>query len=139
MTKEEHNALTQQVARPEQERHQKLYEKTRASHAALVCDSKFEVLAVAEDVGRHNALDKAIGKVFIEGNLAHACLAVLSSRISYELIQKAARAHLAILLGMSRPTALAVELGRTLNMTLACPSKESGLLVFCGKERLDAE
>ena len=116
--------------------HQKLYEKTRGSHAALLFDSKLEPLAVAEDVGRHNALDKAIGKVFMEGKIANARLAVLSSRISYELVQKAARAHLAILLAMSRPTALAVELGQTLNMTLACPSKKSGLLVFCGKERL---
>jgi len=119
--------------------HQKLYRKTRASHAALLFDSKLESMAVAEDVGRHNALDKVIGKVFMKGKLADALLAVLSSRISYELVQKAARAHLAILLGKSRPTALAVELGHSLNMTLACPDKKGGLLVFCGKERLDGE
>lgn len=118
-------------------KHQKLYEKTRGSHAALLFDTELELLAMGEDVGRHNALDKAIGKVFVGGNLADACLGVLSSRISYELVQKAARAHLAILIGMSRPTALAVELGRTLNMTLACISKKGGLLVFCGEERLN--
>jgi FdhD protein len=119
--------------------HQKLYEKTRGSHAALVFDSKLQLLAMAEDVGRHNALDKVIGKVFMDGRLASACLAVLSSRISYELVQKAARAQLAIVLGMSRPTALAVELGQSVNMTLACPDKQNGLLVFCGKERLNGE
>lgn len=116
--------------------HQCLHQKTRSSHAAMLLDSQFDVLAVAEDVGRHNALDKAIGKVFMAGNLANACLGVLSSRISYELVQKAARARLPILISISRPTAFAVELGRTLNMTLACLSKEGGLLVFCGEERL---
>ena len=72
----------------------------------------------------------------MNGQVAEACLGVLSSRISYELVQKAARAHMAILLSMSRPTALAVELGRTLNITLACLSKRNGLLVFCEEECL---
>jgi FdhD protein len=102
----------------------------------MLFDSKLDLLGVAEDVGRHTALDKAIGKVFMGGQLAKARLAVLSSRMSYELVQKAARAHLAILISISRPTGLAVELGKTLNMTLACLSKKNGLLVFCGKERL---
>ena len=118
-------------------RHQRLYGQTGSSHAAMICDSKLDLLAVSEDVGRHNALDKAIGKVFLEGNIHNAHIGVLSSRISYELIQKAARAHVPILVSMSRPTALAVELGRTLNMTLACRHKEGGLLVFCGEKRLD--
>ncbi len=116
--------------------HQDLYKKTHASHASMLFDSQLNVLSSAEDVGRHNALDKAIGKLFLSSRLAQARLAVLSSRISYELIQKAARAHLSILISMSRPTALAVELGESLNMTLACLAKPSGLLVFCGEQRL---
>lgn len=116
--------------------HQRLYEKTRGSHAAMLLDSRVDVLAVAEDVGRHNALDKAIGKVLMKGQLIEARFGVLSSRISYELVQKAARAHLPILIALSRPTALAVQLGKTLNMTLACTSKENGLFVYCGEERL---
>jgi FdhD protein len=116
--------------------HQELYERTRGSHAVMLIDSQFEILALAEDVGRHNALDKAIGKLFMSGQLPKARLAVLSSRISYELVQKAARAQLPVMLSHSRPTALAVELGQSLNMTLACLDDESGLLVFCGEERL---
>jgi len=118
---------------------QDFYKRTGGSHAAMLLDSKLDVLSVAEDVGRHNALDKAIGKIFLSGQLTNARLAVLSSRISYELVQKAARSHLPILVSMSRPTALAVELGQSLNMTLACMGKESGLLVFCGEERLTGE
>ncbi len=115
---------------------QKLYEETRGAHGAALFDAKLDLLAMAEDVGRHNALDKAIGKVFLEGRLVEARLAVLSSRISYELIQKTARAQVPILIGMSRPTALAVELGATLNMTVACADTRGGLLVFTGEERL---
>lgn len=132
--------ISQAIACAEQlAQHQNLYEKTRGSHAVMLYDSQLNVLAVAEDVGRHNALDKAIGKVLMGGQLANVRLAVLSSRISYELVQKAGRAHLPILVSLSRPTALAVELGQQLNMTLACMGEESGLLVFCGVERITRE
>jgi FdhD protein len=117
-------------------RHQRLYGRTGGSHAAMVFDRTFKLLAVSEDVGRHNALDKAIGKIFLEGTLDDGFLGVLSSRISYELVQKAARAKLPLLVSMSRPTALAVALGKTLNMTLACMGKKDELLVFCGEKRL---
>jgi FdhD protein len=116
--------------------HQELYEKTRGSHGVMLYDAHLSILAVAEDVGRHNALDKAIGKVFLAGQLEDVRLAVLSSRISYELVQKAGRAHLPILISLSRPTALAVEFGRALNMTLVCKGEDSEFLVFCGEERL---
>lgn len=116
-------------------RHQDFYKRTSASHGVMLFDSILDVLSVAEDVGRHNAFDKAIGKVFMSGQLKKARLAVLSSRISYELVKKAARSSLSIVVSMSRPTDLAVELGRSLNMTLACMEKESGLMVFCGEER----
>ena len=85
----------------------------------MIFDDQLEVISFAEDVGRHNALDKAIGKAFMNGKLADAGILVLSSRISYELVQKAARAHLPMMISKSRPTALAVEMGKALNMTLA--------------------
>jgi len=115
---------------------QAYYNRTRGSHAAMLLDSRFETLSFAEDVGRHNALDKAIGKLVLDGNLRDAVIVILSSRISYELVQKAARARLPIMVSKSRPTALAVEMGRTLNMTLACSSEESELIVFCGEQRI---
>ncbi len=102
----------------------------------MIFDDQLEVISFAEDVGRHNALDKAIGKVFVNRKLPEAVLLVLSSRISFELVQKAARARLPILISMSRPTALAAEMGKALNMTLACVDKESELMVFCGEKRI---
>lgn len=115
---------------------QKYYQRTRGSHAAMIFDHQLEMISFAEDVGRHNALDKAIGKVFFNRKLPDASILILSSRISYELVQKAARAHLPIMIGKSRPTALAVEIGRALNMTLACTDKESKLILFCGENRI---
>ena len=115
---------------------QPLRDKTRASHAAALYAADFKLLSSAEDVGRHNALDKAIGKLFLNRKLDGAVLLVLSSRISYELVQKAARARVPVILAFSRPTSLAVELASELNMTLACLAEESGLYIYCKEERL---
>lgn len=115
---------------------QKYYLKTRGSHAAMILDNQLKNISFAEDVGRHNALDKAIGKGFISGKLHEAAILILSSRISYELVQKAARAHLPIMISKSRPTALAAEMGKALNMTLACTGKESELIIVCGENRI---
>ena len=115
---------------------QPLRKKTRAAHAAVIYDANYEWLAAAEDVGRHNALDKVVGRLFLDHRLKDAAFLTLSSRISYELVQKSARARIPIILAISRPTSLAVGLAAKLNMTLASPADESGLLIFCGAERL---
>lgn len=115
---------------------QPLRQKTMSAHAAALFSTDFELLSLAEDVGRHNALDKAIGKLFLKGDLARATVIILSSRVSYELVQKAGRAKIPVILSKSRPTSMAVSLAEQLNLTLACTSKEAGILVFCGKHRL---
>jgi FdhD protein len=117
-------------------KYQPVRQKTRSSHAALLFNTDFEMLAAGEDVGRHNALDKVIGKLFLKKRLPEAVLLVLSSRISYELVQKAARARIQIIFAISRPTSLAVELAERLNITLACLAKGNGLDIFCGIHRL---
>jgi len=118
---------------------QKHYQTTRGSHAAIIFDDQLEMISFAEDVGRHNALDKAIGKAFMNRKLSKASILVLSSRISYELVQKAARAHLPMMISNSRPTALAAEMGQALNMTLAFPAEESELIIVCGENRIVRE
>jgi FdhD protein len=115
---------------------QALYRRTRASHAAAVYSPALDLLSLAEDVGRHNALDKAVGEVFLKGRLREAGVLILSSRISYEMVQKAARARIPFVMAASRPTSLAVELADSLNMTLASPARESGINVYCRPGRL---
>ena len=114
---------------------QSLYKTTRGAHAAMILDTQLKPISFAEAVGRHNALDQAIGRGFMDLRLQDSGLAVMSSRISYELVQKAARAGLEMIIALSRPTALAVELASRLNMTLACIDKNDAVMVFCGSER----
>lgn len=116
--------------------YQPLRDKTRGAHGAAIYGQGLDQLSVAEDVGRHNALDKAIGCLFLDGRLQQARLLILSSRISYELVQKAARARIPVILATSRPTALAVELAAALNMTLASLGKNDSLMVYCNPQRL---
>lgn len=123
-------------------RHQQHYLRTRGTHAVMLFDSGLRISARAEDVGRHNAMDKSIGALFLTGGLDQVRLAVLSSRISFEMIQKAARARIPILISMSNPTSMAVEMGRSLGMTLVCLDKKAGFVVPCGEKRVrssDAE
>ena len=75
-------------------------------------------LASSEDVGRHNALDKAIGRVLFERKRAEVRTALLSSRLSYEMVQKSARLGVEIIAAASAPTSLAIELARQLDITL---------------------
>lgn len=115
--------------------HQPLRGRTHASHAAALWDAQGKLISVAEDIGRHNALDKAIGKAFLDGRLTKTTLLVMTSRVSYELVQKAARARIPVILSVSRPTGLAVELASRLNMGLVCLAPKEGVYVFCGQER----
>ena len=112
-----------------------LYQMTRASHAAAAFDKDFRLQGVGEDVGRHNAVDKILGKLMIEGVLADTLCIMLSSRVSYELIQKVARAQIPIVLSLSRPTTLAVTLADKLNITLICTTDDQTLLVYSGVQR----
>ncbi|MFA5906579.1 MAG: formate dehydrogenase accessory sulfurtransferase FdhD [Desulfobacula sp.] len=118
---------------------QNFYPRTRGSHAALLFDDALNTASFSEDVGRHNALDKAIGNLFLNKTLKSARLLVLSSRISYELVQKAARARIPMIISKSRPTALAVDMGKSLNMTLACAFESKNLIIFSGENRIKRE
>ena len=115
---------------------QSVYPRTRGSHAALLLDDTLNVASFSEDVGRHNALDKSIGKLFLNRTLKNVRLLVLSSRISYELVQKAARARIPMIISKSRPTSLAVDMGKSLNMTLACAFESKNLIIFSGENRI---
>jgi FdhD protein len=115
---------------------QEHYQTTRGSHAALILDDHMNAMGFAEDVGRHNALDKAIGKTLMNDQIANARILVLSSRTSHELVQKTARARIPVIISHSRPTSLAVEMGKALNMTLLFPDNGSDLVIVCGEHRI---
>jgi FdhD protein len=110
---------------------------TRSTHAAILFDNFFNVIAAKEDIGRHNALDKVIGQTLMENTLGKASILVLSSRVSHELITKVINTPVKCIFSVSRPTSLAVEIARIYNITLACLSKKDGVLIFSGFQRFD--
>jgi FdhD protein len=118
------------------EAYQPLHRKTTSAHAAVIYDANFQTLAVAEDVGRHNALDKAVGQLVWQHRLDKATTAALSSRVSYEMVQKTARAKIPVILAVSRPTQMALALAGPLGITIACFDRRDGLFVFTHPQRL---
>jgi len=97
---------------------QQIFRDTGGTHAAGIFDRHGALLALSEDIGRHNALDKTIGKVLLARKTDEAKILILSSRLSYEMAIKAARSSVEIVTGVSSATSLAVELAKNVEMTL---------------------
>ena len=109
---------------------QPLNAETGAVHAAAFADGSGRILEACEDVGRHNALDKLIGVLAMKGIDPQSGFVVLSSRCSYELVQKAMAAHIPALVTISAPTELAVELAQRGRLTLVALAREDSMLCF---------
>jgi FdhD protein len=103
-----HSSLLQAPGRAVQEK-QVLFESCGGTHAAGIFTREGQILACAEDTGRHNALDKAIGKCLLDGVSTAGCGAVLSGRISLEMVGKCARAGIELITAISAPTSLALD------------------------------
>ncbi|MGA1199499.1 MAG: formate dehydrogenase accessory sulfurtransferase FdhD, partial [Candidatus Latescibacterota bacterium] len=97
---------------------QPLFDLTGGVHAVAAFSRSGDLLACFEDVGRHNATDKVIGKLFESDGLGTATTLVVSGRVSFEIIQKAAMGRISVVIGISAPTSLAVELAQALKITL---------------------
>jgi FdhD protein len=115
---------------------QTLFSRTGGAHAAAIFDGEGNVLSFAEDLGRHNALDKVVGRLLLEGRDPRGHGVFLTGRVSYEMAAKAARGGLEIIAAVSAPSALAVETCEARNVTLCCFVREDRLTIFAHPERI---
>ncbi len=113
------------------------FSKTGGIHASALIDDKGEVIAIREDVGRHNALDKLIGhalknKIIKPENQFIAC----SGRLNFELVQKALMSDIGLMAGVGAPTSLAIDLAKRFDMTLVGFVKSDSFNIYCNKNRI---
>ena len=116
---------------------QGVFEKTGGLHAAGLFSPAGELVCTREDVGRHNALDKVVGRALIDGKLpASSSLLVVSGRAGYEIVQKSITAGIPLLVAVGAPSSLAVALAREFNQTLIGFLRGSRFNVYSCPERL---
>jgi FdhD protein len=115
---------------------QAVFQATGGTHAVALASPDGRLFLCAEDVGRHNAMDKVIGRALLEKRQFGELVALLSGRISFEMALKAARAGLPILAAVSAPTTMAIELAQELNLTLAGFARGDNMNIYTHPQRL---
>lgn len=113
-----------------------IHPKTGGTHAAMLCSEEGEVLAFAEDVGRHNAVDKVIGSMVLNGRDMGKCVLTSTGRQSGEMVQKVARARIPIVASMTAPLSSGIRLAETGGITLVCFARGKRLQIYANPQRI---
>jgi FdhD protein len=116
------------------------FTRTGAMHGALVADDQGRAIVWSEDVGRHNAVDKAVGKMLFSGALSattqQGSVLAVSGRNCFEIVQKAALARIAIVISVGAPTSLAIDLAQALKLTLIGFARGENFNIYSAPERI---
>jgi FdhD protein len=115
---------------------QEIFRVSGGAHGAGLFDADGNVLVVKEDVGRHNAVDKVLGYLLMSGGSPRDKGMILSGRLSYEMVLKAARAGVPLVCSVSAPTALGVEVGRKTGVTMVGFLRGAGFNVYSHPSRI---
>ncbi len=113
-----------------------LFTETGGSHATIFLNESGELLLLCEDVGRHNAMDKAIGNMIINQALEQVKTALVSGRLSYEIVHKALKANIPVLAGLGAPSSMAIRLAQDNNLTLVGFLHRDRFNVYCHEARI---
>jgi FdhD protein len=117
--------------------HQKVFEYTGGLHAAALFDVTGKIVSLREDIGRHNALDKLIGNALTQDLLPlHNKVLLMSSRASFELIQKTIMANISIIVTIGAPSSLAIQTAEQFGITLIGFLRNDSFNIYAGKERI---
>ena len=116
-----------------------LFKACGGTHAAAIFDKSGEIISFAEDTGRHNALDKAIGKCLLADIRTDGLGAALTSRLSLEMVSRCARAGIELVTAVSAPTGMAIDVARKCNITLCAFVRETRATVFTSPHRVIAD
>lgn len=117
---------------------QQAFDRSGGCHGAAAFDATGARVAVAEDIGRHNAVDKVIGQLLEDGRIADAVLVTVSGRISFEIVSKIYRAGIPVLAAVSAPSTLAVDMGNRLGVSVAGFCRDGRATVYSHADRLVA-
>ena len=118
-------------------KNQSEFSKTGGIHASGLFSAQGDIVAIKEDVGRHNALDKLIGYALKENLLDNTSqFLACSGRLNFDLVQKALMANIGILIGVGAPTSLAIDLANKFDMTLVGFVKEDSFNIYSNKDRI---